>query len=70
MTRAIELVRENLQPGDVILVKGRDTQKLERVSLGLLGHTVRCDVRACDALTRCDACPMLDRGWDGLRVVI
>jgi hypothetical protein len=29
---AVEAVRQELSPGDVVLVKGRDTQRLDRVS--------------------------------------
>lgn len=68
--RAVEALEPEVGPGDVVLLKGRDTQRLDRVALALLGRRVRCEVRQCDALTRCDACPMLERGWEGLRVVI
>jgi len=63
--KAIEAVRENLGPGDIVLVKGRDTQRLERVSLALSGRTVRCDISFCQANVRCEACPMLECGWNG-----
>ena len=60
-----------LEPGDVVLVKGRDTQRLARICLVLQGRTVRCDIRSCHlrAVT-CDACPMLERGWGSHRVVM
>jgi UDP-N-acetylmuramoyl-tripeptide--D-alanyl-D-alanine ligase len=68
--QAIETVRADLRPGDVILVKGRSTQRLERVALALEGRTVRCGIEACDAmLTRSDRCSMLERGWDGLPAI-
>ena len=55
---------ELLEPGDVVLVKGRDTQKLERITLILQGRKVACDIRFCDLrLVGCDECPMLERGW-------
>jgi UDP-N-acetylmuramyl pentapeptide synthase len=68
--KAIEAVRENLGPEDVVLVKGRDSQRLERVSLALTGRNVRCNIGFCDAKVRCENCPMLERGWDGLSRVM
>ena len=68
--KAIEAVREDLGPGDVVLVKGRDNQRLERVSLALTGQTVRCDISFCQAKVRCEKCPMLERGWNGLKAVM
>jgi hypothetical protein len=63
-------VKATLKPGDVVLVKGRDTQRLERVSLALSGRPVRCDIDFCDIKgMRCEVCPMLERGWQDLRVL-
>lgn len=54
-----------LEPGDVVLVKGRDTQRLDRIRLILEGRPVRCDIRFCDVrLVECNECGMLERGWD------
>jgi UDP-N-acetylmuramyl pentapeptide synthase len=65
--RAAEALAADLAPGDVVLIKGRDTQRLERVALALAGRDVRCELVYCNArLTRCDACPMLGRSWAGL----
>jgi UDP-N-acetylmuramyl pentapeptide synthase len=65
--RAVEAVESDLAPGDVILIKGRDTQRLERVALALMGREVNCDLVYCNVLlTRCDACPMLGQTWHGL----
>jgi len=59
-----------LEPGDVVLVKGRDTQQLARVSLALQGRTVRCEIRSCHLRTvTCEGCPMLERGWGSHRVI-
>jgi hypothetical protein len=45
-------------------------QRLERVALELAGDQVRCEPKFCDAsVTRCDHCPMLARGWGGMRAV-
>ena len=59
-----------LEPGDVVLIKGRDTQQLDRVRLILEGRTVGCDIRMCHMRTIvCDQCPMLERGWGTHRVI-
>ena len=59
-----------LEPGDVVLVKGRDTQQLDRVRLILEGRTVGCDIRTCHMRTIvCNQCPMLERGWGTHRVI-
>lgn len=57
---AAEYLRATLGSGDVVLVKGRDTQRLDRVSLSLLGHDVRCARTECE-LVGCETCPMLSR---------
>jgi UDP-N-acetylmuramoyl-tripeptide--D-alanyl-D-alanine ligase len=67
--KAIDAVREKLGPGDVVLVKGRDNQRLERVSLALMGRVVRCDIKVCNAPVRCENCPMLETGWNDLKTV-
>jgi hypothetical protein len=63
--RAAELVGQDLRPGDVVLIKGRGAQRLERVVLALQGRLVRCAVATCpfSAKTRCRRCRMLERGW-------
>ncbi len=67
---AIELLRRELGPGDVVLIKGRWGQRLGRVALALAGRRVNCDITYCSLRTgRCARCPMLERGWSGLRVI-
>jgi UDP-N-acetylmuramoyl-tripeptide--D-alanyl-D-alanine ligase len=68
--RATEILRNNLKPGDVVLIKGRDTQRLERITLALAGRKVRCSINFCDEKIRCEHCPMLERGWNGSKSVI
>lgn len=63
LLKAAELLREELKPGDVVLVKGRGVQRLDRVALSLMGRTVRCNIRYCNLTVRCDNCLMLERGW-------
>lgn len=68
--RAVELLRAELGRGDVVLVKGRDTERLDRIHLALTGTPVGCDIAFCDAKLRCADCPMLETGWGRHRVVI
>lgn len=71
ISEAIEAVKQDVEPGDVVFIKGRSTQRLDRVTLGLVGRKVRCDINFCNAMPiRCWDCPMLERGWEGLRLVI
>jgi UDP-N-acetylmuramoyl-tripeptide--D-alanyl-D-alanine ligase len=64
---AVEAVRKIIGPGDVVLVKGRNPERLARVSLALAGRRVRCEVIRCKMeVVGCAECPMLELGWDGL----
>jgi hypothetical protein len=46
----------------VVLVKGRESQRLARVVLGLAGSVVRCERSPCSLhLTFCDDCSLLTR---------
>ncbi len=67
---AVEAVRRDLEPGEVILVKGRDTQRLDRVSLALAGQHSGCMIKTCAAKIRCAPCPMFASGWGKRRVVL
>jgi UDP-N-acetylmuramoyl-tripeptide--D-alanyl-D-alanine ligase len=63
---AVELLRSELGPGDVVLIKGRDNQRLDRIALALAGRNVRCIIPDCRLKRpRCDSCPMLETGWQG-----
>jgi UDP-N-acetylmuramyl pentapeptide synthase len=69
--KAVELLRKELRPGDAVLIKGRDTQCLARIRLGLIGKKVRCDIDFCDTrAVYCETCPILERGSDGQRVFV
>lgn len=70
LLKAVELLSEDLGPGDVVLIKGRETQRLGRVALALSGRKVKCNIRSCNLLVRCESCPMLERGWEDLKAVI
>ncbi len=56
---AVRILEGLLGPGDVVLLKGRDTQKLERIALTLMGGDVKCRIRMCRLSIRCDACSRL-----------
>ena len=57
-------VQCDLRPGDVVLVKGRTSERLDRIALSLLGHQVRCTIESCKITElRCEACPRLETGW-------
>ena len=56
VSRAIEILRAKLEAGDVLLVKGRDTQRLDRISLALSGAKVGCSRTTCDVAVRCQDC--------------
>ena len=65
---AAEALRGILQPGDAVLIKGRDTQKLDRVRLILEGRRVACSIRFCNLrMMYCKDCPMLEAGWGNHR---
>jgi len=65
-TCAIDLLRHDLHTGDVVLIKGRVSQKLARIALALEGRKVGCTLTACHHHgTACEECPMLERGWGG-----
>ena len=58
---AIAFLRGSLDADDVVLVKGRETQRLTRIILALAGRDVRCEVEQCRLhLTFCDDCPLLE----------
>jgi UDP-N-acetylmuramyl pentapeptide synthase len=62
LRRAVELLREELLPGDVVLVKGWGKQRLDRISLALMGRKVRCARELCHLGMSCDGCLLLSRG--------
>ncbi len=65
--KAATILREIVRPGDVVLVKGRNNQRLGRVAFALLGQSVACDLSYCATTIPCEACSMLERGWQGLK---
>lgn len=64
VSAAWRAVQSGLRPDDVILVKGRISERLDRVALALMGRDVRCTIESCKMTElRCDACPKLETGW-------
>ncbi len=59
--RAAELVREDLRAGDIVLIKGRSMQQLERVAFHLTGRPMPCDIGACGLKSGCAECPLIVR---------
>jgi UDP-N-acetylmuramoyl-tripeptide--D-alanyl-D-alanine ligase len=58
---AIAAFHDELDSGDVVLVKGKSTQRLRRAILARLGRPVRCAVNTCRVkVAACDLCPLLD----------
>jgi len=68
--KAFDILQTLLRPGDAVLVKGRDTQRLERIVLQLQGRRVRCAIDPCRVKgTLCADCPMLEAEWRTERTV-
>lgn len=62
ISAAVGFLRRELRRGDVALIKGRGSQKLERIALALEGRVVRCGLSTCQVQgTACDYCPMLEK---------
>jgi UDP-N-acetylmuramoyl-tripeptide--D-alanyl-D-alanine ligase len=66
---ATALLRDELQPGDVVFIKGRWQQALGRVGLALAGRDVRCKADPCPFKRMlCDVCPFLEQDFAGLEI--
>jgi UDP-N-acetylmuramoyl-tripeptide--D-alanyl-D-alanine ligase len=60
----IEILRTELRPGDVVLLKGQGAQHLSRIALGLMGRRVECELINCNTHeTLCSRCAKLETGW-------
>ena len=59
---AVGLLEPDLREGDLVLIKGRCTQHLERIALTLLGRQVGCTARFCSRRYDCPSCPRLRWG--------
>ena len=59
--KAIDIVREAVRPGTLVLIKGGRRRRLGRIKLALMGHDVRCRARECHAkVASCDSCRLLN----------
>jgi len=59
-----EILKEIMEPDDLVLLKGSSSIKLSRVISILEGETVRCELKKCTVkFTECKNCPMLERRW-------
>lgn len=68
--RVIEMLKAELQDGDVVLIRGRTYQRLDRIALALTGREVRCGLPTCRVpALQCRACRMLGRDWERRRPV-
>ncbi len=57
LDEATARLRQVLRPGDVVLIKGRQEEHLERVTLALTGQPVMCALRTCPATNlTCERC--------------
>lgn len=66
VVEAAALLREQLRPGDVVLIKGRGEQKLARIALMLAGRDVRCRRAFCTYdNVLCAVCPQLSDARGG-----
>lgn len=58
--QAVAALQDRIAPGDVVLIKGRAVQRLQRISLALLKRPVTCGRTYCNAVLDCSRCPLLD----------
>jgi UDP-N-acetylmuramoyl-tripeptide--D-alanyl-D-alanine ligase len=64
LRHTVEVLKNTVEPGDVLVVKGRLEDHLERITLALSGRRIECWRRECRSRAyRCGNCPMLEKGW-------
>lgn len=62
---AVDNLKDDLGPGDVILIKGPRTQHLERITLALQGCNIKCKIKYCkEKELECMECPILLKGYN------
>lgn len=61
LKKALAAIPSDLGEGDVVLIKGRENQRLGRIALALMGQEVHCDVPFCTVSSsiRCEQCKRL-----------
>ncbi len=58
----VERLRAELRAGDVVLLKSNDSRRLERITLALTGHPVRCQAAYCRVrVSSCAQCPLMQQ---------
>ena len=62
MPEVIQKLKEQLRPGDLVLLKGTTSAHISRAYLGLLGD-VQCDLSTCSKQILCDRCDQLGFQW-------
>ena len=69
--RAVAELEGDLGPGDVVLIKGRAEQRLDRVALALQGKRVGCTILHCNMKQkRCVNCEKLKLGWNQAELAV
>ena len=63
VSKAGELASKIVQPGDLVLIKGRSSQKMVRIALALCGEKVECRVEFCRRKPGCRSCYRLIEGY-------
>ena len=67
ITAVLRHLTSDIGPGDLVLIKGSRPDRLERLSLALLGAEVRCTAWPCSLRSAgpCARCPQLERRASG-----
>jgi len=56
-----DFLKDRLEGGDAVLIKGASAQKFARIALQLQGHKVSCGAKLCDVkVAHCGLCPLRD----------
>ena len=63
VAEASSFLKSELQPGDLVLLKGRTSDHLSRIFLAQLDH-VTCTLDTCRRQYLCDRCTQLGFPWD------
>ena len=67
--KAIDIMKSELRPGVLVLIKGGPRKRLARIKLALLGRDVRCNARTCNTkVSSCDSCPLPRRLFSTIRL--
>jgi UDP-N-acetylmuramoyl-tripeptide--D-alanyl-D-alanine ligase len=68
LQKAIDILKSELQAGDVVLLKGAYARRHRRVLLGLQGIDMKCSVKSCRIkVFFCEDCPLLNEDTAQIR---